>query len=455
MSKTETPADSSAADRSAGNANRPHRPSRLALQHPLIAALIGLRGNARACVLTEPLWGIPYNLYTPFFTVYLYSLGVQDTQIGLLLSIGLVCQVVTAFLGGILTDYFGRRLTVMVFDLFGWSVPLLIWIFARNFWWFLAAAILNSLWQIPMTAWNCLVVEDADPASILPIFTWITISGLLAVFFAPLSGLLVSWLGIVPAVRIILVLAFVMITYKAFLLYRISHETTQGLVRMQAIRRTRPAAVLTEYKPLIRQLLGRRSMVTILGIMVVIQITGSVTGSFLGLYATENLGIPAPWLSAFPMLRAAVMLVFFFTIQTRLSRRHLYWQLSAGLFLAVISQLLLISAAGHRLALVLYLLTDALAYTLVVPQKDSLLALGVEPAERARLTSLLYIFMIALAAPFGWIAGLLSAHERSWPFILNLGFYLAGLVLVGLSRHQAAVKASDADNPASGLASGH
>ena len=34
--------------------------------HPLVRALLELRGNPRACVFTEPLWGVPYNLYMPF-----------------------------------------------------------------------------------------------------------------------------------------------------------------------------------------------------------------------------------------------------------------------------------------------------------------------------------------------------------------------------------------------------
>ena len=28
-------------------------------QHPLISTLVNLEGNPRACVYTEPLWGIP------------------------------------------------------------------------------------------------------------------------------------------------------------------------------------------------------------------------------------------------------------------------------------------------------------------------------------------------------------------------------------------------------------
>ena len=33
--------------------------------------MLSLRGNQLACLYTEPLWGIPYNLYVPFVSVYM------------------------------------------------------------------------------------------------------------------------------------------------------------------------------------------------------------------------------------------------------------------------------------------------------------------------------------------------------------------------------------------------
>ena len=66
--------------------------------------------------------GIPYNLITPFATLYMYTLGVTDVQIGLILSVTMVVQVIIAFLGGILTDKLGRKFTTMLGDFFGWAI---------------------------------------------------------------------------------------------------------------------------------------------------------------------------------------------------------------------------------------------------------------------------------------------------------------------------------------------
>ena len=76
--------------------------------HPLLQVLANNGGNPRTLVLIEPLWGIPYNLIAPFATLYMYTQGITDVQIGLILSITMVVQVVFSFFGGILSAKLGR-----------------------------------------------------------------------------------------------------------------------------------------------------------------------------------------------------------------------------------------------------------------------------------------------------------------------------------------------------------
>jgi len=73
------------------------------LKHPLFRTLLALRGNPKSCVYTEPLWGIPNSLYAPYVSVYMLALGLKDSQIGLLISLGLVFQIFGALLGGAIT----------------------------------------------------------------------------------------------------------------------------------------------------------------------------------------------------------------------------------------------------------------------------------------------------------------------------------------------------------------
>jgi MFS family permease len=166
----------------------------------------------------------------------MYALGVLDRQIGLIISVSMLLQVFTAAMGGIITDKMGRRKTTFFFDLLAWSVPTLIWMLARNFWWFLVAALFNSLWQVTNTSWQCLLVEDTEPRLLVDLYTWINIAGLLAVFFAPAATFLVGRFSLVPTVRFLYLLAFLSMTAKFIILYVWSTETNQGIRRMSETR---------------------------------------------------------------------------------------------------------------------------------------------------------------------------------------------------------------------------
>jgi hypothetical protein len=43
---------------------------------------------------------------------------------------------------------------------------------------------------------------------------------------------------------------------------------------------------------------------------------------------------------------------------------------------------------------------------------------------------MVYVALIMLISPFGWIAGQLSAIDRSLPFALNMGLFALGILLV-------------------------
>ncbi len=151
----------------------------------MVDTLINLKGNPKVCVLTEPLWGgIPYNLYLPYASIYMHSLGLGDVQIGIITSIGLVFQILFALLSGAITDKLGRRKTTFIFDIIAWSVPCLIWAFAKKtLRIFLIAAIINSVHRVTANSWMCLMVEDAQEEKLVHIYSWVHISGLIAAFF--------------------------------------------------------------------------------------------------------------------------------------------------------------------------------------------------------------------------------------------------------------------------------
>lgn len=404
-------------------------------QDSLIGILFSLKGNPRACVYTEPLWGIPYNLFIPFFTLYMYSLGVKDVDIGILLSVGLFFQLFAALIGGILTDKFGRRRTSFVVDFFAWTIPVLLWAFSQNFWWFLAATIINSLWQITSNSWQCLMVEDADPKQLIPIYNWIYIAGLLAVFFAPLSGFFIERFSLIPVMRVLLLFSAVSMTIKFFVLYKYSTETAHGRVRMAETKHIPLHKMLLGYGQVLSDMLKTPATVRVLLLITLSNISQLVSGNFFSLYVTQNLLISEKFLAYFPMLRAAIMLAFFFGAQDRLSRFSIRTVMLAGLLLYVGAHVMLLTApAGALLPLVIYTAMDACAGALFLPRRDTMLINNVNPTERARIMSLIYVVMLGVSSPFGFVAGKMSEINRRLPFLLNVALFLLMGLIVAIER---------------------
>ena len=321
--------------------------------HPLIQVLADNGGNPRTLVLIEPLWGVPYNLIAPFATLYMYTQGITDVQIGLILSVTMAVQVLFSFLGGILSDKLGRKFTTMMGDFFGWGLACLVWAVSNNFWLFLAAAILNCFEQINQTAWYCLLIEDARPKDLVGIYTWVNIGGLVAIFFAPLSGLFVRSYSIVPVVRVLYFLFALTMILKTLITFRFCHETKQGKIRRAETRGISVFHMLGEYRQLIPGMLKNRGVLKAVAISVILYVTNMVSTNFFGLYVTQRLGLSENFLALFPILNAAVMLIFMIGLQHRINATKFRIPLWIGLALYVVAALVLIFSPADRLGFVL------------------------------------------------------------------------------------------------------
>jgi MFS family permease len=400
--------------------------------HPLFQTLRELKGNPRITVLTEVMFGIPYNLFSPFASVYMLALGITDKQIGSLASLGLVVQIFSALLSGAIVDKFGRRLTLLIADILCWSVPCLIWAAAQDLRYFIAAAALNGLWRISHTAWTCLMVEDAEERHLVHIWTWIMIFAVCSALVTPLGGWFVGRFGLVPAARGLFLFGALMLAAKFIILYLYSHETERGMQRMQETRHRSLLSLLAGYRSVFKQLLQSRPLLAAMSLMVITSIYTTISGNFWGVLFTSKLGFADSEISTYVAIRSIVMTLCFFLIGPRLTNLRLFrLPLWIGFLAFVISQLLLVLMPPRAIPLmVASVVLEALAISLVSPMTESLLALSLESEERARVSAMVYVVLIVLVSPFGWIAGELSALDRSLPFALNMALFGIGIVLV-------------------------
>ena len=252
-------------------------------RNPTWASLKSLEGNPRICIITEPLWGIPWALYSPFFALYMYTLGVRDAYIGILISLGLLLQMFTALIGGVLTDKLGRRLTTFLADMVAWSIPVLIWAFAQDFRWFLIAVVFNSFWRVSEVSWQCLLVEDAPQDKIVQLYNLIYIATMLAVFFAPISVLAIGMFSLVPVMRVIFGLTFICMTVKFVILLIYSKETGQGIVRMKETARLPIWRLVSEYRGVLMQILKTPATWRVLILITLLHIQQLTSNNFFSL----------------------------------------------------------------------------------------------------------------------------------------------------------------------------
>ena len=358
------------------------------------------------------------------------ALGLSDKQIGLIVSISWGFQVVLALFSGVITDKLGRRLTTLIFDIVSWSIPALISAVAQNFWYFLIAGIINSVWRITQNSWSCLLVEDAEPNQLADIFTWVYIANLMVGFIAPLAGFLIGVFSLIPTMRGLYVFAAVMFTVKAIITYQLTEETEQGKIRLQETRGQNLWSALHEYRGIFRELLNTPRTLYTAAIMLVISISSLISGSFWSIIVTEKLHIPAQNLAIFPFVRSAIVLIFFFVVMPYINKQHFKLPMFIGFLGFVFSQLILVTAPvqGYSL-LFLSVLLEACSFAVVSPLVDRMTVLTIEPKERARILSIIFVGVILLSSPFGWIAGTLSGINKDLPFLLNIVLFMMGAIL--------------------------
>ena len=402
------------------------------MRNDMIRSLVHLKGNAKTLILIEPLCGVPLYLIAPFVTWYMYELGVNDMQIGILVSIATVTQFAFAAFAGVICDKLGRKRTTMLGDFLGWTIPCVIWALSQNVWFFLAAMVLNSLEQVNQTAWNCLLIEDADRSETVNIYTWVSVAGLVSVFFVPISGLLIlHFSSVVPLMRGLYLFFACSMAVKSLITRRYTRETTQGRIRIEETKGVSTLSLLKEYRYLIPVFWRNTMLRKALLFIVLINIASMVNGNFFSLYVIGTLGISEQYLALFPIIRSVLMMLFMFFLLPRLSALRMQIPVGTGLVLYIGAQILLIFCPPHHLwLLVLYTIAEAVALALVMPRRDTMVVIFTDEKERARTVSLLGAVTLLISAPFGSLIGLLSAVDRRYPFAFSIILYVLSLIVV-------------------------
>lgn len=417
---------------------------KILLKNKLLRTLFELRGNPRVCVYTEPMWGLSMNLCLPYATVYMLAFGITDIQVGIVTSIYMFSQMICAFVSGAVIDKLGRRMSTAVFDFLAWSLPCLIWAFSQGFWFFVVAALLNGFMKITTVSWDCLLVEDAPKDKITQIYSWVFICGNLSALFAPISSILVSELTLIPAIRILYINAFIIMTAKLLILYKFSTETQVGKIKREESRHMSWSEMLTKYRSAFNKIRTSRGTIFAIVISILVEIVAMLGMTFWQIIASRRIGVPDTLLPIFPMARSILSIILFFTVIGHIKQTKLKWPLYGGFFSSIISCLLLISitetGVWGYVILSASLIFEALGVSVLGTLRESLVAIHVDPEERSGILALLQTTVMLVSVPFGFIGGLLSDISRVLPFVLSIVLMVLGVLATSIFYRTASAK---------------
>lgn len=390
-----------------------------------------IKGNARTCVWAEPLFVIPGSMYTTYASVYMLKLHVTDFQLGIVTTLNLILQMLSAFVSGYLTDRMGRRKALWVFDVVSWSLGTFIWAISQNFWWFVLAAFLNSFQRIPATAWYCLLVEDTSPDKRTFVFTGLQIVSVVGGLFAPIGGILVAHYSLVPATRIIYAFSCVSMSLMIYLRHKGLHETEIGLRKIQEREQAHFLRDIRQYGAVIREIFKNRALVIFFSIYVLWNVQMTINTTFLSVYQVNYLHLPAAFISIFPAISSVAMVVLLFTVVPKFQDDHAHRWMMVGFIILLLSNAILIATPKHNFTWVIVSTVLTAVGTIIAnPYVESVVANAIDDEQRATMLSVLNVLILAFTSPAGIIGGWTYGIDPRIPIAIIAGVFTLSCALI-------------------------
>ena len=284
-------------------------------------------------------------------------------------------------------------------------------------------------------------MEGTEPTILVDVYSLIYISGLLAAFFSPLTSVLIAHFSLVPTMRGLYFFAFIMMTAKFITMNVMVDETEHGLDRMRATHGKNVFSIVGESRSVLQEILRSPATLVTGGLLIIVAIATLIQNTFWSVLVTEELLVPPEYLPLYAVARSITMLVFYFTIMPKLRTIDARKPMAFGFGGMILSWLILIVIPPQSYFLLLIsVIIEGCSIPAVSTLLDKLVAVTVDPKERARIIAILYVVVLTCTTPFGWIAGQASQLNRNLPFVINIVLLCIGIVLAyTASRRSAAV----------------
>lgn len=382
-----------------------------------------VKGNARVLVVTEGISNVAFQWYGTYLSLYMVALGLDEITIGWLASALLLTQIAGTIMGGALADRFGRKKVLVVGDIVCWGVPLFLYAIAQNPWYLVIGRLLNGFIYIVFASFECLFVEDVAENHRPAVFAMLQFLLAAGSLFAPVAGVLVNWLGMVTAGRIIMLFTSLMAVGIAIVRQITMKETSVGLERMAKFKYQVDQRWTKEYIDALRLFRMDPKLRALLLVRILSAMSAVVWGTYAMIFLTSPQGarLSESSIVIVPTISSLVTLVAVFLSADRMVSKHVSMNLILGQFLWLTGALFyLFTPIKPLLFTVIWSVLSAVSLVLFQPALMSHWANSIDDQKRAYVLSTTNALIAVFTLPIGPVAGYLYTVNPSFPFIFSV-----------------------------------
>lgn len=393
--------------------------------------------NAKACILTEPLWALFGPLVAYYAPMYQKARGLDPEQMGLLNSAALATSFLFFVFAAPITNRLGRRWSSLIFDTLAWSVTMVLWAFARTFSAFFIAAVLNSFVRIVIVAWNLLITEDAEPGQRSTIHGWMHLINSLGGLTTFAGGLLVAAYGVLNAMPVLYLAGAGCMTFMFIVRHLSTQETATGRILMaKSAQRPFLTEVVAQFGLATRYLKSKR-FISGIGFFVMINAVYTVD-YYRVLYFGEAKLLDPATVAFIPAFSAITSLLVFFFVMPRFTKRSTKSDeysrnakaLAVAALVGAISRAaIIISPTGSAIASILASGVAQAAFMATMTFRDATFMNGMSDMERGSQYALIQAMTFLISIPAGWFAGWLFARHPALPYAFSILVYVLCAIL--------------------------
>jgi Na+/melibiose symporter-like transporter len=188
---------------------------------------------------------------------------------------------------------------------------------------------------------------------------------------------------------------------------------------------------LAEYGYAIKLMLSNRPLMLIFGVYILNNFQMTMRGTYLSIYLVDALKLNDALISVFPAVSSVAMLILMFSAVPRFNAERYERYMMLGFSISIAANIILIIApVGNILVVIISTILAAAGAIIANPYLEAAVANAIDDENRAKIFSILTVFILICISPAGIIGGWTYTVDPRLPFILVTLAFIAGIALM-------------------------